>query len=373
MQRTLKSVARMTRRAFSHMALPIVERRAAAHRFSGELIAAIAEGRRRRISAPVIDEWRFPDFRPARYDPLVAWRMIRFISSHEADLNRVAGWYENDDSRMLLKSLFAYRALGPSHVQLPKSRSLLDGYRKARQMKVGEGADLFPPFELALYDVAFNGSNIELECWLGNVVCSFLDGQYYFQAPQIEIAPRLGDIVVDAGACFGDSALAFATSVGAAGAVHSFEPIPRQIEVFRRNIRRNSTLSDRVQLHCYALSDIAGRKLRFSNGGAGAQANSAGAVEVETTSIDTLIDQGVIPRVDFIKMDIEGAELAAIKGASVSIQKFKPRLAISLYHRLSDFIDIPSEIKRLHPEYRFYLGHHSVHQEETILYASAEK
>ncbi|HEY8097641.1 MAG TPA: FkbM family methyltransferase, partial [Methylobacter sp.] len=84
-------------------------------------------------------------------------------------------------------------------------------------------------------------------------------------------------------------------------------------------------------------------------------------------------DQGVIPRVDFIKMDIEGAELAALKGASESIQKFKPRLAISLYHRLSDFIDIPSEIRRLHPEYRFYLGHHSVHQEETILYASAEK
>jgi FkbM family methyltransferase len=371
MQRTLRSVAQMTRRAYSYIALPIAESRAAPHRFSGELIAAIAQGRRQRISVPVIDEWRFPDFRPVRYDPHAACRMIDFISSRETDLNRVAGWYESNDSRMLLKSLFAYRALGPSHVQLPKSSALIDHYRQARQMKVGEGTDLFPPFEIALYNVAFKGSNIELECWLGNIVCAFLDCQYYFQAPQIEIAPCLGDIVVDAGACFGDTALAFAASVGDAGAVHSFEPIPRQIEVFKRNLRRNSTLSDRVHLHGYALGDVAGRKLRFSNGGAGAQANSAGAVEVETATIDSLIERGVLPRVDFIKMDIEGAELAAIKGASKSIRKFKPRLAVSLYHRLSDFIDIPSEIKQICPEYRFYLGHHSVHQEETILYASA--
>jgi hypothetical protein len=78
-----------------------------------------------------------------------------------------------------------------------------------------------------------------------------------------------------------------------------------------------------------------------------------------------------MPRVDFIKMDIEGSELAALKGASGALREWKPRLAISLYHRVEDFHAIPLWLDSLGLGYRFFLDHYSIHHEETVLYAIA--
>ncbi len=77
-----------------------------------------------------------------------------------------------------------------------------------------------------------------------------------------------------------------------------------------------------------------------------------------------------IPRVSFIKMDIEGAEMAAIEGAAGTIRRFRPRLAISVYHRFTDLTEIPAALHALVPEYEFTLGHYSMHLEETVLYAT---
>ena len=46
-------------------------------------------------------------------------------------------------------------------------------------------------------------------------------------------------------------------------------------------------------------------------------------------------------------MDIEGAELPALKGAERSIKRYRPNLAISIYHSLDDFLDIPEYINSL--------------------------
>lgn len=87
-----------------------------------------------------------------------------------------------------------------------------------------------------------------------------------------------------------------------------------------------------------------------------------------TTTIDQLVSEQQIDRVDFIKMDIEGAELNALKGAEAVIRKFKPTLAIALYHRVEDFYQIPGWINNLGLGYHFYIGHYTIHQEETILF-----
>jgi hypothetical protein len=92
----------------------------------------------------------------------------------------------------------------------------------------------------------------------------------------------------------------------------------------------------------------------------------------ETRCIDDLVAQGGIPRVDFIKMDIEGFELRALRGACRTLHTYKPRLAISLYHSPSDFVTIPGFLKDLGLGYRLYLDHHTIHSEETVLYAVAE-
>lgn len=68
-------------------------------------------------------------------------------------------------------------------------------------------------------------------------------------------------------------------------------------------------------------------------------------------------------------MDIEGAELAALQGGAETIKRYKPKLAISIYHKPEDIIEIPIYIKSLVPEYKLYIRHYTNMYAETILYA----
>ena len=68
-------------------------------------------------------------------------------------------------------------------------------------------------------------------------------------------------------------------------------------------------------------------------------------------------------------MDIEGAESLALNGAIKTIKKYRPKLAIAIYHSMNDFVSIPLWLKELDLDYKFYLGHYTLHAEETILFA----
>lgn len=95
-------------------------------------------------------------------------------------------------------------------------------------------------------------------------------------------------------------------------------------------------------------------------------------IEVPVTSIDDEINEDVT----FIKMDIEGSELKALQGASRTIKRCYPKLAICVYHRVDDFITIPQYINSLCSEdvkYKFYMRHHAAWMAETVLYAIPEK
>ena len=74
-------------------------------------------------------------------------------------------------------------------------------------------------------------------------------------------------------------------------------------------------------------------------------------------------------KVTLIKMDIEGAELQSLKGAKRIIQHDKPKLAICIYHKPEDMVEIPLYIKELVPEYKLYIRHHSSNVSDTVLYA----
>lgn len=92
--------------------------------------------------------------------------------------------------------------------------------------------------------------------------------------------------------------------------------------------------------------------------------------QTTSTSIEvTSLDNCVTDKVTFIKMDIEGAELNALKGSKEIIKRYKPRLAISIYHKKEDLIEIPAYINEIVPEYRLYIRHYSNAAIETILYA----
>jgi hypothetical protein len=71
-------------------------------------------------------------------------------------------------------------------------------------------------------------------------------------------------------------------------------------------------------------------------------------------------------------MDVEGSEMAGLAGAAGALRRFRPKLAISLYHVPDDFFRIQSFIDDLRLGYRFYIDHHTIWEEETVLYAIAE-
>ncbi|MBS4994523.1 MAG: FkbM family methyltransferase [Roseburia sp.] len=89
------------------------------------------------------------------------------------------------------------------------------------------------------------------------------------------------------------------------------------------------------------------------------------ADKIEVVALDEVIHE----KVTFIKMDIEGSEIKALEGAQNLIRNYKPKLAICIYHKPEDTIDIPAYIKSLVPEYRLWIRHYSWSPAETVLYA----
>ena len=92
---------------------------------------------------------------------------------------------------------------------------------------------------------------------------------------------------------------------------------------------------------------------------------------INTTTIDDLKQEKNIKKIDFIKMDIEGSEMPALIGAQKTILSDRPQLAISIYHSLSDFVDIPLYLNELlkNKNYTFYFEHYSYNIFESVLYA----
>ena len=68
-------------------------------------------------------------------------------------------------------------------------------------------------------------------------------------------------------------------------------------------------------------------------------------------------------------MDIEGAEMSALQGASEVIRKNRPKLTICIYHSDEDLFRIAEYVHELVPEYKLYIRHHSKSDVETVLYA----
>jgi len=90
---------------------------------------------------------------------------------------------------------------------------------------------------------------------------------------------------------------------------------------------------------------------------------------IEVDSIDNITAGNPVT---YIKMDVEGVELEALKGAEQTIREYKPVLGISIYHKPQDLIEIPKYIKKIAPEYSFYFRVHKKLAIDTVLYGVVE-
>ncbi|MCP4547118.1 MAG: FkbM family methyltransferase [bacterium] len=171
-----------------------------------------------------------------------------------------------------------------------------------------------------------------------------------YELGQVEIRP--GDTVIDVGGHLGVFTL-LALDRGA-GTVVVVEPEPTNIACLEQTFQ--DELSEGSVLLGKAAAWHRRTVLEFDlpepmNTGAGRIAEG-GSIRVEALRIDEIVDELGLERVDFIKMDTEGAERHALAGARQTLARFKPRLALSSYHEADDPRVIPEIALDARSDYR---------------------
>jgi FkbM family methyltransferase len=184
------------------------------------------------------------------------------------------------------------------------------------------------------------------------------------------VEPGPGWITLDVGAYKGETAIWLADRSGRDGAVYAFEPDPSVAGTLTANIERNrSAGQSRICVVPYGVGATPGKQSFAGVVGGASHVDDTGDMTIDVTTIDRAVDELRVDHVDFIKMDIEGGEVDALRGAKETLRRFSPRLAISVYHRPNDLPDIARKILETRPDYSLYLSHKSPNWDETVLFA----
>ncbi len=189
-----------------------------------------------------------------------------------------------------------------------------------------------------------------------------------YQHPVVQARP--GDTVIDAGGFDGDTAILFASTMADAGSIYVFEPSPANVD------RLAATISSRElggMVHPVAMAIGAADGTLHFDEDAGSPVSSKvsaeGRLRVGVVALDSFCASRNL-RPTLMKFDIEGHELPAIQGAADLIGTMRPRLQMCVYHLPTDLWKIPLALHALCPEYRFFLGQHTVNDcTDTVLYA----
>ena len=202
------------------------------------------------------------------------------------------------------------------------------------------------------------------------------DGEQYFASPKFKFG-NMNEIFFNAGAYTGDTLERIVyTRFAGFKHIYAFEPGIKQFEAMNARVDRlkkewainddkitlvNAAISNECKKVYYDTStDLFFNKISSISTGH----------EINLYTIDSFLDG---KEITFLISDIEGEELNMLKGAVETIKKYKPKMAISVYHRPDDLFTIPKFIKELVPEYNFDLRHHSIVYGDTVLYCWVNK
>ncbi len=269
--------------------------------------------------------------------------------------------------------IIAYRMLGPTKIKMPLTNiNLYDKFYALLAQYTNEKHNHEIIVKHKLYDLNPFGYSLNVFGESYSLFLTFLLEQYVYNDIKVED----GDYVIDGGGCYGDTALYFASKAGKCGKVFSFEFLPENLKIFNENLYRNSNISKNIEVNSLALWENNKEDLYVVEAGPATQCfrykPKKYDFKVNTISIDQFVSRNSIEKVDFIKLDIEGAEFETLKGALETIKKFKPKLAICLYHDIAHFSEIPNYLKEILPEYKFYFDHFTTHLGESVLFAKVK-
>ena len=194
------------------------------------------------------------------------------------------------------------------------------------------------------------------------------DGEHPHYFDDTIVSVDENEVFVDCGGFHGETTEFFVDKYKIYKHIYLYEPSSNNFEMCRQNLKDYPQVTVR---HCgvgeksdYIELNVADASSSFIH-----QNNpdhDADEHNVEIAALDIDIQE----KVTFIKMDVEGFEIPALLGAKNHIMNDKPKLAISLYHVVSDIWEIPRLIYYMNPDYKFYIRHYdNKHNWETVLYA----
>jgi FkbM family methyltransferase len=192
-------------------------------------------------------------------------------------------------------------------------------------------------------------------------------GEMYFAAALYGLLPE--EVLVDCGAYDGDSIRTFLeASGGRFGRIYAWEAdgVNRgALERYRASL--DGEVAARIEVLPYVVG-ARNEMVRFAADGSVASrvADSKGAQEVECKTIDSALAEA---RPTLIKMDIEGGEPEALRGARRTMERCRPVMAVCVYHKCEHLWELPQLLAAGNPDYRIFLRRYAEDCWETVYYA----
>jgi FkbM family methyltransferase len=313
------------------------------------------------------------------FNLLSASEELARIMAKQPDYARGYALLADAYSKRVYLDILAFRALGSRHVRLPVNTP--DYWKEharddSRITKHNTGVAFMGATRWVLnqYDVPGKTGMLHLHMLPGSYQYYFILRGYDYSREGCSIGVESGDVVISGGGCWGEADIIFADRCAPDGRVYTFEFVPDNLRLLRQNLASNPNLARRIEPVEVAMSDVSGQMVHFTPFGPATQVDasvSASGMDgvVATLSIDDLVTQRGLGRVDFIKMDIEGSELRALHGAEKTLRRFRPKLAISAYHKPEDLFAMTIYLDGLQLGYKFYMDHFTVTGEESVLFA----
>ena len=172
-------------------------------------------------------------------------------------------------------------------------------------------------------------------------------------------------VVFDIGAFKGDTAYFFSKKCSNKARIYAFEPDDyafQILEKIKEKYKLNNVITKNILL------SNAEKEIDFVS-----MIENTPTIKKNAITIDKFVEENNIEKIDYIKMDVEGAEKNILEGSIKTIKKFKPSLAIAIYHGgklfMEDFYNIPIFIKNvINEDYEYYIRTFHPAGLETILF-----
>lgn len=283
---------------------------------------------------------------------------ILFAKHFIENIDKYETLYEvlsNQDSKSILKwlikSKIAYMFCGDIYKEL---------YAPPNSIIMIDESKLVPNYQ----SVFFVGKH-KIYCHEHEIYDTWIREQYKLKGI---CEPQVNDIVFSIGSFYGETSIWFSDIVGSKGKVFGFEASEENTRVANANLLKNNITNVVIDNVCLWESS---KKLHFHQKfGESKISQSEEDIEICAISLDEYCKNNNIEKINFIKMDVEGAEISILLGAEETIKTFKPKLAICVYHQPSDLVDIPILLKKYVPEYKIYLSHKRPDFLETVIFAT---